>query len=183
MECGEQRELLFVDNPGLKPNLHSQALKKAIKEIACVRSCNVRISDRRVEVDLVHSCCGGLEKEIVEIVGGRSVEKPQREQAASIVRVLDLIKDGRFWEAHESLEEMLAKYKDNPEVKALLIASAAAAKAQEGFLEAAFRILSRFDWESLSKRGGVSEKCLEDVVRLVWERGYGDLLRCFQIDI
>lgn len=174
------RHLVFLENRGLTPKDDAQRLKRLLKSIPCVKSANVRISKGHVEVDTVHSC-ENIGEEVSSKLGLEHIHTFHHEREVTPKAAPSLAREGRFWEAHEALETLLIETGGDRRVRALIFAFAAAAKAQEGLLEQAYRMLSKMDWGGLESI--VSLECVKSIVRKVWLEGYGDLLTCFNHNI
>ncbi|BAN90525.1 DUF309 domain-containing protein [Aeropyrum camini] len=174
------RTLLFLSNPGLKPWRDAQRLKKAIKTgIPCVRSVNVRVADTHVELDAIHRC-RDLEKELRRVLSGlETIYLVYGKKASTALNVEDLVREARYWEAHEALEDLYYRSGRDERVRALLLAAAAAAKAQEGLLEGAKRLLSRISRDVIEE-GLLDYDCLLRAVEKAWREGSGDILSCFE---
>ncbi|BAA80691.2 hypothetical protein APE_1690.1 [Aeropyrum pernix K1] len=175
-----RRTLLFLSNPGLKPWRDAQRLKQAIKErVPCVRSVNVRISRSHIEVDAIHNCLS-IEGELDRVLDGVEVIYYVLDKKASgPVSVEGLMGEARYWEAHEALEDIYYRSGRDERVRALLIAAAAAAKAQEGLIDGARRLLGRIS-RSVVAEGLLDLDCLYRTVESVWREGSGDILACFE---
>ncbi|MCE4602904.1 MAG: DUF309 domain-containing protein [Desulfurococcales archaeon] len=146
---------------GLKPG-DAWRLKSWILSLGEARSVNVRVAPRHIEIDMVAS------KDVVR----RLEEELGPLEPLTGGDPWNLAKSQRFWEAHEELEEEWRLTKD-PGLEAVIKAMAALAKAQEGRLDAALRIVSR-----IPQGLGVDRRCVEEMAARAYQGLEADILKC-----
>ncbi len=171
-----ERIIIVVSNKRrLKPIL-VKYLKKLYIEALGRHS--MRVSASVVEVgilaeDLNEGILEYLKKNIGDIIEERRIGGIRGNPIDAYV---DLVKEQRYWEAHEVLESLWSRNR-NPIVHALIQIAAAQAKAQEGRLGPALRILRRaVGHPDIS--GLFNVKCLVKETIKTYIKGSSNILAC-----
>ncbi|GAB6947833.1 DUF309 domain-containing protein [Vulcanisaeta sp. JCM 16161] len=109
---------------------------------------NIRISEKHLEIDLevntdedTHKI-EGLGFRIMKVINIDLEEDKEHNEEYAIRRYIELFNEERFWEAHEVLEKVWRKNR-NEGIRGLIILAAAFVKIQENNLEAFGRLIVR----------------------------------------
>ncbi|MGC8606677.1 MAG: DUF309 domain-containing protein [Vulcanisaeta sp.] len=140
------RTLIIVNNPGLTP-ANRQELMNELRR-AGLKIINVRIASDHIEIDLYINdmtiekikSLGFIIRELISI-NKENEDKVLNEENAAMTYVR-LFNEERFWEAHEALERIWHKSKDEG-IQGLIILAAAFVKIQENNPEAFRRLIIR----------------------------------------
>ena len=133
------RTLIITDNPGFTPVDRQELMNKL--RLKGLRVINVRVASDHVEIDLrgddtvmekIRSL-GFIIKESINIDEEDKSEEPNEEQAMR--RYIELFNEERFWEAHEVLERIWHRNRDEG-IRGLIVLAAAFVKLQENNPEA-----------------------------------------------
>ncbi len=109
---------------------------------------NIRVADNHLEIDLntntddYASAIENLGFEIKNAVNIDLEEDKEYEEEYTIKKYIELFNEERFWEAHEILEKIWRKNKDEG-IQGLIILAAAFVKIQENNPEAFKRLITR----------------------------------------
>ncbi|BDR92620.1 hypothetical protein Vsou_17130 [Vulcanisaeta souniana JCM 11219] len=139
----DHRVLVIASNPGFKP-VDRQALMDKLRT-ASLRIINIRVASRHVEIDLYIDDYKEIEKikalgfNINELVNIGEETKNASDAHDHFVRLFNA---ERFWEAHEVLEDVWRRNRDEG-IRGLIILAAAFVKIQENNLEAFKRLMIR----------------------------------------
>ncbi|MCS7094248.1 MAG: DUF309 domain-containing protein [Thaumarchaeota archaeon] len=143
------RYLVGLSNRGSKPSDHDE-LRSRVKSLIThlgAQLIEVRISDLRIEVDVrTDRIAEVLERleEVGEVLYHVAVGLAEGE-GDPFERALELFNDQRYWEAHESLEALWRRSKENERtlLNGLILIAAAHVKLQVGDEAGYFRVLAR----------------------------------------
>ncbi|GAB6945447.1 DUF309 domain-containing protein [Vulcanisaeta sp. JCM 14467] len=128
------RVLIITGNPGFTPIDRQELMNKL--RLERLRIINVRIANDHVEIDLYIDditiekikSLGFVIKELINIEGESNNEGYNEEYA--VRRYIELFNKERFWEAHEVLEKIWHRNR-NEGIRGLIILAAAFVKIQE----------------------------------------------------
>lgn len=161
----ERVTVMLENKAGYRPR-DAGRLRRLIASLGRVKSVNVRVAPSHIEVDMVSGpeVLRALEEALGEARPLSGGDPPS------------LAREQRFWEAHEVLEEEWRASRDI-RVKAIILAMAALAKAQEGRLDAALRITAR-----IPPGAGVDRGCIEEAARRVYIGHRVDPVPCIGVE-
>ncbi|WP_243674725.1 DUF309 domain-containing protein [Vulcanisaeta distributa] len=120
------RTLIIVNNPGLTP-AHRQELMSRLRSIG-LKVINIRVASNHIEIDLYNNdittekiqALGFIIKETINI----NEENEELNEEYAIRKYVELFNEERFWEAHEVLEKVWRRNKDEG-IRGLIILAAA----------------------------------------------------------
>ena len=169
-------EVLAANGRGLKPRDRDSLLKRLVRESGV--PLDLRVSPRFVEAIFFgkpgREALEALEREaggpIVEVVEG----EPVPEGPGAVDEVRRYFREGYYWRAHVASEEAWHRGGGEP-ARAMALVAGALAKAQEGRVEPALRILAKAREASPE---GFDYECLERAVREVAEGRSVDASEC-----
>ncbi len=142
----KSRALIIINNPGLTPINRQELMSKLRSE--GLKVINVRIANDHIEIDLYINdtaiekiqSLGFVIKESINI-NEESEDKELNEEYV-MRRYVELFNEERFWEAHEVLEGVWRRSRDEG-LRGLIILAAAFVKIQENNPEAFKRLITR----------------------------------------
>lgn len=170
-------EVILRNSKGFKPAQRRSLLARVRGVLGL--PCDLRITPRFVEVVLFGRPDGEAIRELEKVIGSvvEIVEgEPVPEGPEAVEKVKEYLREGYYWRAHVAGEEAWHRG-GGEEARVLALIAGALAKAQEGNLGAAKKILAKAE---RAGGWGVDYRCLERVLELVVEGVQDDANKCIR---
>ncbi len=176
-----ERLILVAENRKKIKPIHIKYLKPLYKKI--LRRYSIRISGDTVEIgilaeDVKPDTIKYIEEHIGKVIEKRTIGTSKTDPIEAYV---DLVKNQRYWEAHEALENLWSTNR-RPILQGIIQVTAAQVKAQEGRLMSALRMLKRAK-ERYRIDILFDIKCLLRETIRVYITGKSNILRCFKREL
>ncbi len=172
--------LVYAVNRGFKP-ADARHLKSKIKMLLGRSPLNVRVASSHVEVSAAGVEASDLVRVVESVVGEVFEVVEASQKPPSLQAYLKLMEEERYWEAHEILESLWSVNKD-PGLQVLILAAASLAKAQEGSLKGALKILDRLvRLQNQLEEEFVDASCIREAVKRVDSGLAGDAVKCIKL--
>lgn len=173
--------VLYFRNKGYKP-VDAPRLRETLRTLlgSSNTSINVRVSPKYVEVS-----ASGVELDTLVEASSKLLGEPPIEASGSsegLSSYTHLIREEKYWEAHEALEAVWSRNRDKG-LQTLILAAAALAKAQEGNPRGALKILERL--KKIQDELGeaiVDIECVRRKIEVVFNGGEGRLEECIRLE-
>ena len=181
----ERRLLLFRNERRLKPG-DSRLVASIVSNIMGASKVSVRVGSSHVEVSIASgtmdpSKLGRLEELIGKLIEEKTPgSEPEATVSGALSKYRRYMESERFWEAHEILESVWREGRDSG-LQALILYAAALAKAQEGLLEGALRILERI--RAIGEAETVRIDCARRQVLRILEGERVDPIKCLNMPL